>query len=212
VTPARDRAVAIGALLVGAALLLLAGGRVWFTARAGEPGLPSLPVSLSGRDVAAVVSAAGLLALAAAAVVLLVGGIARRVVGGVVVVVGLVALWRCGYVLTHRAAAALDAAASRPDGSGASTVTSPTMTAWPWLALVGAVLVVVGGAAVALRGGRWPDRSTRYDADAVPVAPSGKASAEPVDVSDAMWKALDRGEDPTAGDDPPDAPEDPDRS
>jgi uncharacterized membrane protein (TIGR02234 family) len=169
--------------------MLLAGGQVWFKGTAAVEGLPALPLRLTGRDVAAVVSAVGLLALAGAALVLFVGRVLRRIVGGVLLLGGLAAVVRVVQVLNFDQARivrdALVEAGTAPAGQSAASV---DQAAWPWVALLGSLLVALGAAAVLLRAGRWTERSKRYETK--PAAPD---PAEP----DAMWKALDRGEDPT---------------
>ena len=75
------------------------------------------------------------------------------------------------------------------------------MSAWPWVAIVGSLLVAAGALLVVVTVGSWPRASRRYDesssgTNAAP-SPAGKASAAPTDEADALWKALDRGEDPT---------------
>jgi hypothetical protein len=61
-------------------------------------------------------------------------------------------------------------------------------SAWPWVAAVGAALVVAAGAVTVLFGPSWPGLGRRYDAP----------TSAPVDDDASMWSALDRGEDPTA--------------
>ncbi len=60
-------------------------------------------------------------------------------------------------------------------------------------AYMSAVALVVAGVIVTLRGSKWSRLGRRYD-DGV----TGQQSGEPVD----LWRALDRGEDPTVGDSP----------
>jgi hypothetical protein len=66
---------------------------------------------------------------------------------------------------------------------------------WHWLALLGAVAVLVTGIGVSWRGGRWPVMSARYDA---PGGPGGRGS-QPAAVADpaALWESLSQGIDPT---------------
>ena len=153
-------------------------------------------------------SAVGVLALAAAAVSLFVGAAVRRGVAAIVIVAALAALWRCIYVLLHRGSVTVETIRRQLEASSVVGSSKVVMSAWPWIAVLGCVLVVAGSAVALATAGRWPRSSRRYETATAsgPIAPAGKASAEPVDVSDAMWKALDRGEDPT------DAPGEADRS
>jgi hypothetical protein len=69
---------------------------------------------------------------------------------------------------------------------------------WPLLAAAGGLLLALGGALALLRSRRWPTMSTRYETPAArdrPVRPQTDA---------ARWDALDRGDDWTSADPPPD--------
>ncbi len=70
---------------------------------------------------------------------------------------------------------------------------------WRWLALAGGVGVAGAGVATVVRGPRWPAMGRRYEAPAV--------ARRPQDETD-LWRAQDRGDDPTAptGGDPADPP------
>jgi uncharacterized membrane protein (TIGR02234 family) len=80
-----------------------------------------------------------------------------------------------------------------------------THSAWPWLAALGGVLVVAAGVLTVLRGAAWPGMSARYDAPAGKRSAAGPRRAAAAASAPAgqptpadLWKALDRGEDPTA--------------
>ena len=69
-------------------------------------------------------------------------------------------------------------------------------TAWPYVAAAGGVLLLLAGL-LALRYGRlWPAMSGRYERGGAPRARRTRAPADP-DRPEEIWKALDRGEDPT---------------
>jgi hypothetical protein len=63
---------------------------------------------------------------------------------------------------------------------------------WPWLVALGGVCVLVAGGWVVLASPRWAGLSRRYEASTRPVSATA-TDAEPLD----LWRALDRGEDPT---------------
>ncbi|MEU0221373.1 TIGR02234 family membrane protein, partial [Streptomyces sp. NPDC006265] len=80
--------------------------------------------------------------------------------------------------------------------SAYASVDALSHTAWPYVAVVGGVLILVAGL-LALRYGRlWPAMSGRYERGATPQ-PRRKAPAVDPDRPEDLWKALDRGEDPT---------------
>jgi uncharacterized membrane protein (TIGR02234 family) len=94
---------------------------------------------------------------------------------------------------------ALDEKAAQASGDTSATVASLTHTAWPYAAAAGGVLILLAGL-LALRYGRlWPAMSGRYERNG---APRPRRQARPVDPDrpEEMWKALDRGEDPTGMD------------
>ncbi|NEA27061.1 Trp biosynthesis-associated membrane protein, partial [Actinomadura bangladeshensis] len=65
---------------------------------------------------------------------------------------------------------------------------------WWIVSVAGGVLLVAAGLLTAVRGSRWPGMSSRYER-----AGAGAPAREPaVDDPSAMWRSLDRGEDPTA--------------
>jgi hypothetical protein len=63
------------------------------------------------------------------------------------------------------------------------------VSAWWVLSLVGGVLLAASGLLTAVRGRRWPGMSSRYERP----GPARPATDDPA----SLWKALDRGDDPT---------------
>ncbi|WP_042367160.1 Trp biosynthesis-associated membrane protein, partial [Streptacidiphilus neutrinimicus] len=128
---------------------------------------------------------------------------ARQLLGGLVALAGAGAVFAATAALGSETGA-LDEKAARSVGLTEVAVGSVTHSAWPWFAALGGVLVVGAGVLTVLRGAAWPGMSARYDAPAgkrsaagprrgaAAKAPAGQAT--PAD----LWKALDRGEDPTA--------------
>ncbi|WP_123663579.1 Trp biosynthesis-associated membrane protein [Actinocorallia herbida] len=177
----------------GAALVVFATGRVWAQAAfAGSgSGHTSGMSDLTGADLSAT-GALGWAALAAMAAVFAVRGAARIAVGA------LLALLGAGTVLL--ALTATDASSARAallgdSGTivvGSTDAVTVAATAWPWLAAAGGLVIALAGLWTAVRGRAWPGMSARYERGARPA----KAAAP--DDPAALWKSLDRGEDPTA--------------
>ncbi|MCT7355272.1 TIGR02234 family membrane protein, partial [Streptomyces sp. 15-116A] len=87
--------------------------------------------------------------------------------------------------------------AAEAAGDTSATVEVLSHTAWPYVAAVGGLLLLLAGA-LALRYGRlWPAMSGRYERDGTPRARRRTAPVDP-DRPEELWKALDRGEDPTS--------------
>lgn len=194
------------ACLVGAVLVLLALVRDWATVPlAGSALLPGRDVGVSGAELVPGVRALALVGLAGVVGLAATRGRGRSAVGAVLGLVGVVVV-----VETVRAASDLRARVAGLDAVGDAGGAGPVDgTAWPALAVLGALLLVAAGALVAVRGRHWSALSERYDAPVVgargapeppppatpPVTPP---VAPPVAHTDkALWDDLDRGEDPT---------------
>src|SRR5690606_36054497 len=93
---------------------------------------------------------------------------------------------------------ALDEHAAQASGDTSATVESLSHTAWPYVAVAGGVLLLVAGL-LALRYGRlWPAMSGRYERGGTRTRPRrGPTTETDPDRPEDLWKALDRGEDPT---------------
>lgn len=187
---------------VGAGLVLLAAGRTWatvtFTGQAGPIGAGK--VSLAGGDLVAWLTPASLAALAATAAVLATGGVARRVIGALITLLGIAVLVAC-----WNGTRGQTIASAAGEHTRSVVVSTEHMVAesrpWPLVAVAGGLVLIGGGAVVAVRGGRWPGMSSRYD------RPGGGSRTEggPGDRSArgrrtgerAMWDAIDEGIDPT---------------
>ena len=186
--------------VVGAAVVLLSVGQTW--ARGSVAFQDStLHISASGSQTTGVPSALALVGLAAAVAVFAVRGFGRRLVGALLALAGAGAA-----VVSIGAAtgsAALDHRAAAAVGLSQATVGQVSHAAWPWLAALGGVLLLLAGVLVITRGRDWPGMSSRYEAPtgrrvvAPGAAAKRTAGTEPSSPND-LWKALDRGEDPTA--------------
>ncbi|MFD8806988.1 TIGR02234 family membrane protein [Streptomyces sp. NPDC059597] len=185
-------ALLFGAL--GAAVALLATRQRWSEGTATVAG-GTFPLTARGSDVTGVPAALAIVGLAALVAVFAV----RR--AGRLAVAGLLALSGAGIVAAALAGvsdgSALDEKAAQTTGDTSATVAALTHTGWPYVAAVGGLLILLAGV-LALRYGRlWPAMSGRYERG----AQRPRRTARPVDPErpEEMWKALDRGEDPTGG-------------
>ncbi|MGX1407985.1 putative membrane protein (TIGR02234 family) [Streptomyces ambofaciens] len=92
---------------------------------------------------------------------------------------------------------ALDDQAAKAAGDTSATVDALSHTAWPYVAAVGGALLLLAGL-LALRYGRqWPAMSGRYERDGTPRRSRRPQTVDP-DRPEDLWKAIDRGEDPTS--------------
>ncbi|MEU1849001.1 TIGR02234 family membrane protein [Streptomyces sp. NPDC019990] len=186
-------AVALLAGALGAAVALLATRQRWAEGTATVAG-GAFPLTAKGSDVTGVPAALAVVGLAALVAVFAV----RR--AGRVVVAALLALTGAGTVaaalLGATDASALEEKAAEASGDTSASVDALSHTAWPYVAAVGGVLLLLAGL-LALRYGRlWPAMSGRYERGDAP-RPRRKTPAVDPDRPEELWKALDRGEDPT---------------
>jgi uncharacterized membrane protein (TIGR02234 family) len=189
----RSLAVALLSGALGAAVALLATRQQWSEGTATVAG-GSLPLTATGSDVTGVPASLAIVGLAALVAVFAV----RR--AGRFMVATLLALSGAGTVaaalLGVNDSSALDEQAAQASGDTSATIDSLSHTAWPYVAAVGGVLLLLAGL-LALRYGRlWPAMSGRYERSGAP-RPRRKAPAVDPDRPEDIWKALDRGEDPT---------------
>ncbi|WP_030605384.1 TIGR02234 family membrane protein [Streptomyces achromogenes] len=194
--PARSgrRSLAVALLFgaLGAAVALLATRQRWAEGTASVAG-GAFPLTAKGSDVTGVPAALAIVGLAALVAVFAV----RR--AGRLVVAGLLALSGAGIAVAALAAvsdgSALDERAAKVSGDSSATVHALTHTGWPYVAAVGGLLILLAGL-LALRYGRlWPAMSGRYERGTA----RPRRTARPADPErpEEIWKALDRGEDPT---------------
>jgi uncharacterized membrane protein (TIGR02234 family) len=215
-TGAARRALGLALLFgaAGAALTLVASGQVWSHSTAsfaqGE-----LPVKAKGGDVTGLPSALALVGLAALVAVFAVRRRSRVLVAGLLTLCGAGALMAAVVSADDRAPLAAKAAkASGLAHSGSETV---HVSAWPYLSAAGGALLLLAGVLALRYGPVWPSMSgsRRYERNSSPDSTrstyspdspetsTGKAAGSrapaPVDPDrpEDLWKALDRGEDPT---------------
>ncbi|GAA4961230.1 Trp biosynthesis-associated membrane protein [Actinoplanes utahensis] len=174
----RHRLAAVLACLAGAALTLYAATRVWAVQVEQRPGLSDLRTEQTGSDVQPWLTGLALVALAGAGALFATRGVVRRVLGV------LLALSGAGIAV----GAVLARAGADPGAVGAAG------TLWPVACVIGGAVVAVGGVVTARHGHRWAAMSSRYER-----RPAGPVEKEETPGGRALWDALDRGEDPTAG-------------
>jgi uncharacterized membrane protein (TIGR02234 family) len=182
-TARRELLTAAGLCVLGAALVLVALSRAWISHRIGTAPLPSRTETVVGTHLAsgarplALVGVAGVAAVPATRRLgrLLVGVVVALAGVGVVLVVARALIDPAGAV--RRAPLLVDAHIGGAVGLGG----------WPYVALLGALLLVAAGLLIVVRGRSWASMSSRYDAPA----------QRPREGEASLWEALDRGEDPT---------------
>lgn len=185
-------ALLCGAL--GAAVALLASRQQWSEGTATVAG-GAFPLTAQGSDVTEVPAALAVVGLAALVAVFAV----RR--AGRLAVAALLALSGAGIVtaalLGVSDSAALDEQAAKASGDTSATVDALSHTAWPYVAAVGGALLLVAGLLAVRYGRLWPAMSGRYERGGAAPRPRRRPAPADPDRPEDLWKALDRGEDPT---------------
>lgn len=190
------RSLAAGLLLgaAGATVVLLASGQTWAEGRAAVGG-GALPLSADGQDVTGLPAALAIVGLAALVAVFAVRSSGRLVVAGLLALSGFGAALSA--YLGASDSGALDEKAARTTGDSSATIAALSHTAWPYVTAVGGLLILLAGL-LALRYGRsWPTMSGRYERDGTPRPRKAPRPALDPDRPEDLWKAMDRGEDPT---------------
>ncbi len=193
--------VALVLLGAGAALCFTAAALTWITVGSAVAGAT---LDLDGGTCVPALRAIALVSLAGIGGLLAAKGVMRKVIGALVTVAALGGL--VPVVASVRDGFSAIAASSRPvslDGTPAAVL--HTSALGPTLAIIGLLLVVVGGLVAILARTQAAGLSERFDrTQSAPSAGSRfddqatQASAASEDDNPAtMWSALDRGEDPT---------------
>ncbi|MDT0306645.1 TIGR02234 family membrane protein [Streptomyces sp. DSM 44917] len=193
----RALAAALLSGAAGAAVVLIAAGQTWGEGEAAA-GAAELPVTASGSAVSGLPSALALVGLAALVAVFAVRRAGRTVVSSVLALSGAGALGAA--LLGAGDTDALETNAAETMGLTSAAVSSVSHTGWPWVSALGGLLLLCAGLLALTYGRHWPAMSGRYERSARrgprPRAAAAGAPFDP-DRPEDIWRALDRGEDPT---------------
>ncbi|MCF0089635.1 trp region conserved hypothetical membrane protein [Streptomyces griseoaurantiacus] len=188
----RSLATALLSGALGAAVALLSTRQGWSSGTVAVPG-GTFPLHVKGSDVTGVPAALAVVGLAALVAVFAVRRTGRYLVAALLALSGAGTMAAALFGLGD--SSALDEQAARTSGDTSATAAALTHTAWPYLAAFGGALLLLAGL-LALRYGRlWPAMSGRYERDGTP-RPRRTRPVDP-DRPEDLWRALDRGEDPT---------------
>ncbi|MBT3149670.1 TIGR02234 family membrane protein [Streptomyces sp. CHD11] len=187
-------AVALLSGALGAAVVLLATRQQWSEGTATVAG-GAFPLTATGSDITGVPAALAVVGLAALVAVFAVRRAGRLAVAAVLALSGAGTV--AAALLGASDRAALDEQAAQVSGDTSATVAALSHTAWPYVAAAGGALLLVAGL-LALRYGRlWPAMSGRYERAGAQARPRRRPAPADPDRPEDLWKALDRGEDPT---------------
>lgn len=190
--------ICLAGLVVAAGLIFFATSQEWVLVAVPRPApLPGGLKSATGSGVLPGLTAVAIVLLAAVVAVAATRRLGRRIVGALVTVCGIAAVVLVVPFLTGTPGSVLadvrDTGTSVEAGHGAAAAYAP------WLALIGALIAVVVGVAIAMRGPSWSKMGSKYEAPSAsgtPTSAGAPEGAEPVNHRDA-WNSLDQGIDPT---------------
>lgn len=188
-------AVALLGGAVGAALALVSAGQTWSRSSAAFA-QGTVPVSAEGGDVTGLPSALALVGLAALVAVFAVRRLGRYLVAGLLTVCGAAVV--AAAVLGADDTGALTEQAARTSGLTDSAIGAVEVTAWPYVSAAGGALLLIAGLLALRYGKAWPSMSgsARYERVPLRRRATRPQRVDP-DRPEDLWKALDRGEDPS---------------
>lgn len=175
--------VLVGALAV--ILLVAANTRTWVSGSVTDAVLHTAHTTASGSKSAPALLAAALVGAAAVLATLTTGRIARWIAAVLTLVAGVVAVVAVIVVVRDPVKILADVATTMTGHTGDRKVTAG-LTIWPWVALLGGVLLVLTGVLAIVGARTWSGLSSRYDAPTTPKA-----------TKRSDWDMLTDGEDPT---------------
>lgn len=189
----RARLIVILTILIGGAVGLIGSTQTWLdlTLSDGAQGT----VVVAGGQALPALAPLTLAALALGLALSIVGPVLRYVFGLLAVLLGAGIGFAAGRVVLLVPADAMSAAVAEATGlSGpaavAALVADASLTPWPYVTVVAAILIVAGGVLALATARRWPASGRRFRAEA-----DGQDGG-PRDAIDS-WDELSRGDDPT---------------
>jgi uncharacterized membrane protein (TIGR02234 family) len=202
----RQKVTAALLAAAGAGLVLASAGRDWADATVTSP--VRLSVHATGSSITSLPYALGLAALAGAVALFAVRRIGRYLVGLVLLGAGGGIIAAVATNLGQLDGTQLTRAAEQTVGVAAAQLSGVTNSAWPYVTMVGGVLVALAGTYTLLRGRAWNGLSNRYEVAAGSAEVTGgvrrNGPAEAHDDSTQvepstreLWDSINRGADPT---------------
>lgn len=173
----------IGALAV--ILMVAANTRTWVSGSVTDAVLQQAHTTASGGKAAPALLASALVGAAAVIATLTTDRIPRWIASIITLVAGVVGVAVVLAPVRHPAEVLADVATTMTGHTGDRTIQA-SLTIWPWVGLLGSVLLVLTGVLAILGARTWSGLSTAYDA---PGRTTVRARSD--------WDMLSDGEDPT---------------
>jgi hypothetical protein len=190
----RGRVLSVLGLVLGGGIGIISSTQTWLTVTRADAGEPIL---VPGADAVPLLAPLSLAILALGAALAIVGPVLRYVLAVLALGAGAVLTWASVEVLVAPPLSAVtplvvETTGLAGDDAVRSVVERIDPSAWPVLALIGWLLVLLTGVFVLITARGWKVGGRRFRTDAA----DANRSDGPVDAIDS-WDDLSRGTDPT---------------
>jgi len=193
--PARglNRSVTVLILLFGGAIALIGSTQTWVTATGFEAAHIS-HVQLSGQEASPLITAMSLVTIAAGAALSIARSLGRWIIGIVTVLSAIATGWASLSVWSNPLTAVAPKVAETTGTTGMEDIAGNIdVSLLPWLTVLGALLVLIGGIITLIVGSRWPVGKTKKYERSDQITVDHDTQLDEIDT----WDELSRGEDPT---------------
>lgn len=190
----RGRSIAVSGFLLGGAIGIISSTQTWLTVQRADAGSDILVPGASALPLLAPLSLA---VLALGAALSLTGPVLRLIFGVLAGAAAVLMGWSTLQLLLATPLGAVSSTVTETTGLAGSDALEGVIdaiipSAWPVIALVGWVILLLAAFVVLLTWRGWKRGGRRYRTD----AETASAAAGPVDAIDS-WDELSRGTDPT---------------
>ncbi len=195
VSPRRLKNLTLVGGIVLSGLVLLTWTGDWFDLTLDGKSASHTTLAVTGNTAAPALIALALAGLALVGALAIAGTVVRFILGVVEMLLGFIVSYSARVALENPAgaSAALITGATGVSGNSSiiAMVTSVSVSAWPWLALLVGLLILALGVVIVVTARRWPGSSRKYQATA---STTDEPGTNPV----ADWDSLSGGGDPTS--------------
>ena len=190
----RGRSLSVIGFLLAGGVGIISSTQTWLTVARADAGEP---IAVPGADALPLLAPLSLAVLALGAALAIVGPVLRYVFAALALLSGVLLTWWTAEIIAAAPVTAVGPTVVEITGLAGSSalaevIASITPSAWPIMALVGWILLLVASSFALVSANRWKSGGKRFRTDAV-AHDSGDG---PVDAIDS-WDDLSRGADPT---------------
>jgi uncharacterized membrane protein (TIGR02234 family) len=189
-TGARLKLVSLAGIALLSGAIFVDWSQTWFTLT-----MQGKPFPVSGQIAGGALSALALASLALIAALAIAGRFFRPVLGVLLALLGVCVIAVSAFAIGNPVVASTSAITKATGVAGtrsvAHLVSSTSLTAWPFVAVVLGALLTLLGLAIAVTARSWPDSGRKYARSRLAAPDAG--TSDPVQ----EWDALSDGDDPT---------------